>query len=66
MNNIETKILQAIKFKKLNPEVLGGRNWYNYYLMITELVWSRNLFDGYRIEVYKDSSKREHLITLKV
>jgi hypothetical protein len=66
MNNIENKILQAIKSNKLNPEILGGRNWYNYYIITTELVWARNLFDGYKIEVYSDSSKLEHLITLKV
>ena len=52
MDKLENEILQAIKTKKLNPEILGERKWYNYFIRITELVWSRNFHDGYLIEVY--------------
>lgn len=63
MTKPETKILKAIETKKLNPEILGERNWYNYFIRITELVWNRNNFDGYRIEVYNEKHG-EHLTTI--
>ncbi len=47
MISIETKILKAIETNKLNPEILGERNWYNYFIRITELSWNRNFHDGY-------------------
>lgn len=47
MNKIETKILKAIQTNRLNPEILGKRKWYNFFLQVTELVWSWNLFDGF-------------------
>ncbi|WP_026775932.1 hypothetical protein [Polaribacter sp. Hel_I_88] len=64
MNKIEAKVLEAIESNKLNPEILGERNWYNYFIRITELVWSRNFFDGYLVEVYNKDEK--HLCTIKV
>lgn len=65
MNKIELKIHKAIQTKKLNPEILGERKWYNYFIRITELVWSRNLIDGYLIEVY-DEKQGNHLATITI
>ena len=66
MNIIESKIRKALKTNKLNPTVLGERNWYNYFIIVNELVWTRNLRDGYEIHVYNNSSKSEHLATIIV
>lgn len=57
------KILRAIETKRLNPEILGERSWYGYYIRTTELVWSRNLRDGYNIDVY-DQQYGEYLATV--
>lgn len=54
MNIIEEKIVKAIKTKKFNPEILGERKWYNYFIKTTQLIWSRNLIDGYLVEVYEE------------
>ncbi|MFY8187823.1 MAG: hypothetical protein ACOVLC_07670 [Flavobacterium sp.] len=54
MTNIETKILKVLKTNKLNPQILGERNWYNYFIRVTELVWRSNIYDGYKIEVYNE------------
>lgn len=62
--NIEAKILKAVETNKLNPSILGERNWYNYFISVSELVWLRNLKDGYEIHVYNNSSKSEHLVTI--
>jgi len=43
MIGIETKVKQAIKTNKLNPEILGERNCYNYFIRVSELFWTRNL-----------------------
>lgn len=66
MISVKNKVLKALKNNKLNPEILGERNWYNYFIKVTELVWSTNNHDGYLIEVYKDNSKDEHLATVKL
>lgn len=66
MISVENKVLKALKTNKLNPEILGERNWYNYFIRVTELLWARNNFDGYQIDVYTDCSKREYLITIKI
>jgi len=52
MIDIETKIKKAIGNNKLNPEILGERKWYNYFIRSTQLIWARNNHDGYQIEVY--------------
>jgi hypothetical protein len=65
MNKLETKILRAIETNKLNPEIIGERNWYNYFIRITELVWSRNFHDGYLIEVYTERYG-EHLASITI
>lgn len=66
MISIEDKILQALKTKKLNLNKLGERNCYNYFIRVTELLWTRNNHDGYLIEIYNDDSKKEHLGSLKI
>jgi hypothetical protein len=63
MKDIETKITTAIENNKLNLLKLGERKWYNYFIRTTELVWSKNLHDGYQIEVYKEKYG-EHLGTV--
>ena len=66
MISVENKILKALKTNKLNPEILGERIWSNYFIRVTELVWARNNYDGYQIDVFTDNSKREHLVTVKI
>ncbi|MBC6427023.1 MAG: hypothetical protein GDA51_11290 [Ekhidna sp.] len=63
MKNIKEKIVNAISNKKLNIDQEGERFWYNYKIRITKLYWTRNLFDGYQIEVY-DKYSNKHLETL--
>jgi hypothetical protein len=65
MKNIETKIKRAILNNKLNPEILGERSWYNYFIRITELIWTRNNHDGYKFEVY-NQKHGQHLITVTI
>jgi hypothetical protein len=62
---IESKIRKSIECNKLNPTILGERNWNNYYIRTTKLVWSRNLMDGYLIEVY-DEKYGNHLASLTI
>tara|TARA_R110002096_G_scaffold405303_1_gene603362 strand:- start:85 stop:327 length:243 start_codon:yes stop_codon:yes gene_type:complete len=61
MDKIESKILRALQTNKLNPNILGERNWYKYFIAVDELVWSRNLWNGYNINIYTDRYKSEHL-----
>jgi len=63
MNKLETKILKSLETNKLNPSILGERNWYNYFIKTTQLVWSRNFHDGYLIEVY-DEKYGNHLASI--
>ena len=65
MKTVEEKIRRAIETNKLNPEKLGERNWYDYFIRTTELVWTRNFYDGYKIEVYTEQYG-EHLATVKI
>lgn len=48
---IKQKILKAIENNRLKL-IEWKRNWYNYIVSIQKLVWSRNLFDWYQIDVY--------------
>jgi hypothetical protein len=57
MVSLEAKILKAIKSNKLNSKILGERRWFNYFIKVTELVWARNNFDGYQIEIYSNNTK---------
>lgn len=63
MSKLQSKILNALKTNKLNPNKLGERKWYNYFISVDELIWSRNFIDGYLIHIYSDSYKSEHLAT---
>jgi hypothetical protein len=65
MKFIEEKIKRAIETNKLNPEILGERKWYNYFIRVTELVWARNFYDGYKIEVYTEKYG-DHLCTVTI
>jgi hypothetical protein len=61
MSKLQTKVLTALKTNKLNPTILGERKCYNYFIRVADLVWARNLVDGYFIDVYSDEYKREHI-----
>jgi hypothetical protein len=63
MINIETKIRKALETNKLNPEILGERTWYAFFIRVTELVWARNIRDGYKIEIYSEKFG-DHLATV--
>lgn len=63
MNSIENKILKVINNNKLSLRKEGERDWFKFRIRITFLHWSRNLFDGYKIEVY-DKSSLVHLGTI--
>ena len=63
MSNLQTNILNALKTNKLNPNKIGERKWYKYFISIKELVWARNFIDGYLIHIYSDEFKTEHLAT---
>jgi hypothetical protein len=52
MKAIEDKLKRAIEMNKLNLEKLDERQWYNYFIHVSELVWERNFYHGYQIEVY--------------
>lgn len=61
---IEKKIHRAIENKRLKL-IEGKKHWYNNCLLIQKLVWSRNNYDGYLIDVYnKDYTK--HLKRIKI
>jgi hypothetical protein len=51
---LANKILRALETNKFNPDrYLGnGGSWYGFYLITNELIWARNLCDGYEIEIY--------------
>lgn len=63
MSKLQSKILKALKTNKLNPNKIGERQWYNYFISVGELVWARNFIDGYLIHIYSDEFKTEHLAT---
>lgn len=61
---MEKYIKQAIENHKLRL-VAGKKYWRKYFLVISELCWGRNLFDGYLIHVYSEEYG-EHLATIKI
>jgi hypothetical protein len=65
MTLLESKIRRAIRINKLNPEITGEREWHNHFIRVTELVWFRNNYDGYLIEIY-ESKYGKHLETIIV
>lgn len=64
-NKISNKILKALKTNKFNPQITGERFWYNYFIRVSDLVWARNLVDGYQIEVYADKNDK-HVATFEL
>lgn len=66
MTKHQTNILTALKTNKLNPNKLGERKWYNYFIAVDELIWARNFVDGYSIDIYSDEYKTEHLATYTI
>ena len=62
--NIKEKRIKAIDNNRLKL-IEGEQNWYNYVLSITELIWARNLYDGYQIHIYT-KNKEEYLATFYV
>ncbi|AMO20607.1 hypothetical protein B0A78_01820 [Flavobacterium columnare NBRC 100251 = ATCC 23463] len=66
MNALDKKVYKTIVTNKLNPKIIGERNWYIYFIRVTELIWIRNNYDGYLIEIYSDCSKTKHLTTIKI
>ncbi|MCL2844638.1 MAG: hypothetical protein FWE23_04205 [Chitinivibrionia bacterium] len=62
---IEEKIKRAVETNKLSLKILGERFWYRYFIRVTELIWARNFYDGYQIEVYSDKYG-EHLSTITI
>jgi len=60
---IKQKILNAIDNDRFKLTV-WKRTWYNYVVDIQELVWARNLHDGYNIYVYDKDEL--HLETIKI
>jgi hypothetical protein len=67
MKNIEDKIHTAILNKKLNLNLLGERNWYDYFIRTSILKWSPNMCetDTKKIEVYEEKYGK-HLATIEV
>ena len=61
---IEDKIKKAIDNNQLKL-IEGGRVWRNYYITITELVWGRNLWDGYEIHIYTEEYGK-HLSSVRI
>jgi hypothetical protein len=60
------RIISVIKRESRALKLSGGtKAWFCYRLDITELVWGRNLMDGYQIEVY-DRIRSNHLGTITV
>lgn len=48
-------ILKSLNERRFNLKI-GERSWRNLIVSITELIWARNYYDGYLIDVY-DKSK---------
>jgi hypothetical protein len=57
---IEKKIKKAIETKRLKLAE-GKKYWYNYVLVIQELQFCRNNWDGYLIDVYE-----KHLMRIEI
>ncbi len=66
--NIQAKIRRAIDMGNLNPEILGRRRWHHYIIESRELVWARNLWDGYDVHVYENDEGEigRHLVTVLI
>jgi hypothetical protein len=65
---LEEKLRYAVENRKLNYEKYFGKGckWYHYYLEILELVWAKDLRDGYKIHVYGSENRKEHYVSFTV
>lgn len=50
MKTISQTVFNALNTWRLKPDE-WSKKWYKYNLVIQELVWSRNVSDGYIIDV---------------
>lgn len=50
---LKQKILKAIENNKLKL-IEWKRNWYNYIISVQSLVWERNLFNWYNIDIFNN------------
>ena len=48
---IKQKVFNSLNNWRLKP-IEWNKKWYNYNLSIQKLVWARNLFDWYNIDIY--------------
>lgn len=63
--DIPQKILSAIDSGRLKLEP-WKKSWYSYMLDIQELVWSRNLIDGFDIYVYDRDWNHIETVNLEI
>lgn len=52
--DLKQKILNAIDNDRLKL-IEWKKNWYKYIVSIQKLVWTRNLRDGYNIDIFDSS-----------
>jgi len=66
--SLEERLKYAIENNNLIFEKFfgDGSKWYYYYLVVVELVWVRNFYDGYVIFVYNNEYQDEHIATFTV
>lgn len=55
--DLQKYIERAVDKNQLKLEG-GERYWRKYFIHIVELVWARNLWNGYEIHVYDGKDKR--------
>lgn len=65
MIKIELKVKRAVETNKLKLEMLGERNWYNYFIRVSKLIWERNNYEGYLVEVYT-KKYGDHLASITI
>lgn len=65
MIKLKLKIKRAIETNKLNLEALGEINWYNYFIRVSKLIWGRNNYEGYLVEIYT-KKYGDHLASITI
>ena len=58
--SLEKYIFRAIELKTLNLRV-GKRTWRKFTVNIRELVWARNMRDGYMIDLFFVNKKNNEI-----
>ena len=66
--SLEEKLRNAVENNRFNYEKHfgDGCKWHDYHLIVNELVWARNIWDGYEIDVYTNEYRKQHIATLMV